>query len=57
MYTMYPSTGQRSRFLVFQIPRVFIHVFVELIFQKVKMVIVRHLLVGMRLRSPGSSGW
>lgn len=50
-------------FLVFLIPRVFIHVFVELkdfyliIFQKVKIVIVLHILVGMRLRLPGSSGW
>ena len=50
-------------FLVFQIPRVFVHVFVELkdfyfiIFQKVKMVIVLHILVGTRPRSPGSSGW
>lgn len=50
-------------FLIFQIRKVFIHVFVEpkdfyfIMFQKVKIVIVLHVLVGMRLRSPGSSGW
>lgn len=50
-------------FLIFQIRKVFIHVFVEpkdfyfIMFQKVKIVIVLHVLVGMRLRSPGSSAW
>ena len=52
-----PLYWPKKSLFSFQIPRVFIHVFVELIFQKVKMVIVPHLLVGMRLRSPGSSGW